>query len=404
MVKVVKIDVIKFTLKLKAAKNWLISSKKLKMSINNKRFIIGFSSTITILFLVIIVSCNGQQKKHSDSVNKKTAKISSKDSLLKQTKSTKNKYQSPFLQSEINLPISEFVRRIFQDKSGNLWFGTNGDGVARYNGSTLDYFSIDEGFVGVAVRGIIEDNDGNIWFGTERGITKFNGGSFINFTEKDGLNNNNVWSLFMDSKGIIWIGTLEGINLFDGQKFTSFTLPESKPDYNRGVTSAKIVHSIMEDSKNTMWFGTNEGAYYYDGKSLFNLSETDGLCNNAINDILEDKNGNIWFATHYGGVCHWDGKSFTKIATKERKNSTEVWSLFEDKAGRIWFPIESFGVYRYNGTIATNYNEKDGLKSGAIQCIFEDNEGRIWLGGYMGLFRFDGTSFYSVSQNKILKH
>jgi hypothetical protein len=62
--------------------------------------------------------------------------------------------------------ISEFIRRIFQDTSGNFWFGTNGDGVVRYNGDALEYFSIKEGFGGHAVRGILEDKKGNVWFGT----------------------------------------------------------------------------------------------------------------------------------------------------------------------------------------------------------------------------------------------
>ena len=44
--------------------------------------------------------------------------------------------------------VSPFVRRIFQDRRGHLWFGTNGEGVARYDGKSLEYFSIDEGFGG----------------------------------------------------------------------------------------------------------------------------------------------------------------------------------------------------------------------------------------------------------------
>ena len=204
--------------------------------------------------------------------------------------------------------ISEFVRRIFQDKSGNLWFGTNGDGVIRYNGDSLEYFSVYEGFGGFAVRGIVEDKEGNVWFGTSGGVTKYDGESFTNFTEKDGLINNDVWSIAVDRNGIIWIGTLQGVSRFNGEVFTPFTIPEAVPDYTRGVTSAKIVHSIMEDSKGKMWFSTNGGAYIYDPASggLTNISEKDGLCNNAVNDILEDKNGNIWFATHHKGVCRLD--------------------------------------------------------------------------------------------------
>ena len=78
----------------------------------------------------------------------------------------------------IDAQISAFVRRIFQDKSGNLWFGTNGDGVIRYDGDSLEYFSINEGFGGVAVRGIVEDKKGNVWFVTNGGVTKYDGESF----------------------------------------------------------------------------------------------------------------------------------------------------------------------------------------------------------------------------------
>lgn len=137
------------------------------------------------------------------------------------------KNEPPGVQSTSNSDeqLSPFVRRVFQDRSGNLWFGTNGDGVVRYDGDVLEYFSITEGLGGVAVRGIVQDKEGNIWFGTEGGITKYDGKSFTNFTEKDGLANNDVWSIVIDSKGIIWIGTLQGVSRFDGKQFTPFALP-----------------------------------------------------------------------------------------------------------------------------------------------------------------------------------
>ncbi len=47
------------------------------------------------------------------------------------------------------LRISDYIRRIFQDKNGHLWFGTNGDGVCRYDGKELEYFSIRQGFGGL---------------------------------------------------------------------------------------------------------------------------------------------------------------------------------------------------------------------------------------------------------------
>ena len=163
----------------------------------------------------------------------------------------------------------------------------------------------------------------------------------------------------------------------------------------------------MEDSKGNMWFGTDGGAYIYDPKatlrtgelSLSNISEKDGLCNNSVNDILEDKSGNIWFATHHGGVCRWDGTSFTFATTAETVTGTEAWSLYEDRSGNIWFPIENAGVYRYDPSASlrkgsaslTNFHKKEGLMNG-VHSIMEDRKGLIWFGGFGGLYRYDPSA------------
>jgi len=296
--------------------------------------------------------------------------------------------------------LSRFVRRIFEDKNGNLWFGTNGDGVIRYNGKSLDYFSIDEGFGGVAVRGIVGDENGNVWFGTERGLTKYDGKSFTNYNSEDGLVDNDIWCLTFDRKGILWIGTYGGVSKFDGKNFEDFDVPSTKRDPTRGVTSAEIIHCIHQDSQGRMWFATNGGAFYFDGKTLKKISEKDGLCNDVVNCILDDRKGNIWFATHHKGICRWDGKSFTHI-TKEKHGvkGIEAWDLYQDQAGHIWFPVENFGMYRFNGKSFDNFQKDQGLASSALQCTFQDTKGRIWCGGWKGLFRFDGKSFFSVTKD-----
>ncbi|MCB0535322.1 MAG: hypothetical protein KDD14_24155, partial [Saprospiraceae bacterium] len=65
----------------------------------------------------------------------------------------------------------------------------------------------------------------------------------------------------------------------------------------------------------------------------------------------------------------------------------------------IWFAAENHGVYRYDGASFTNFNTTDGLNTNGVLCIFEDQQGRFWLGGWGGLFRFDGTSFFSVTKD-----
>lgn len=351
-----------------------------------------------LLILLLLIGCQTKDAKTNNEISTNKASEDSKKINSNIEEQIFSFPQSENKNSQTDELISLFVRRIFEDSKGNLWFGTNGDGVARYNGDKLEYFDISNGFNAQAVRGIVEDKNNQIWFATNTGLIGYNGTNFKQYTETDGLIGNDMWSIYIDLNNTLWLGTINGVSQFNGTTFKTFELPETTPDYNRGVTSSKIVHAIMQDSKNQMWFATNNGAYIYDGKTLKNLSETDGLSNNSVNDILEDNSGNIWFATHHKGVSFYNGNTFKNFDTNTIKG-TEVWSLYKDHTGAIWFPTEGFGVYKFNGDTFLNYHTNEGLTSGAIQDIFQDSNGKFWLGGHLGLFSYNGKRFYSIAKD-----
>ncbi|MDQ3048675.1 MAG: hypothetical protein M3R27_14090, partial [Bacteroidota bacterium] len=86
---------------------------------------------------------------------------------------------------------SSYVRSILEDKSGNLWFGTDGGGASKYDGKTFTHYTDKEGLGNNTVWSIIEDRNGNLWFGTNGGgVSKYDGKSFTHYTEKEGLSNN----------------------------------------------------------------------------------------------------------------------------------------------------------------------------------------------------------------------
>ena len=356
-------------------------------------------NTIYILFIAIIFnSCQTKDAKPSTEISKEKNFNTSTKSQTNTDAQVFRFPQTDNINDNTDHLVSLFVRRIFEDSNGHLWFGTNGDGVAQFNGEELEYFNSTNGFNAQAVRGIVEDKHHHIYFATNNGLIVYNGKQFKQFTETDGLDGNDIWSIYLDHNNLLWLGTINGVSTFKDNHFKSFNLPETTPDYNRGVTSSKIVHAIMQDSKSQMWFATNNGAYIYNGKTLKNISEKDGLSNNAVNDILEDNSGNIWFATHHKGISVYNGESFNKIDTNTVKGS-EVWSLFKDKTGAIWFPVEGYGVYKFNGERFINYHKNEGLTSNAIQDIFQDRKGKFWFGGHLGLFSYNGTRFYSIAKD-----
>ena len=68
------------------------------------------------------------------------------------------------------------------DKIGNLWLGTNGGGVSRYDGKKFTNYTIGQGLANDSVMSITEDKTGSLWFGTAGGrINRYNGKSFINY-------------------------------------------------------------------------------------------------------------------------------------------------------------------------------------------------------------------------------
>jgi len=298
--------------------------------------------------------------------------------------------------------ISGVVRVVFEDSRGTIWLGGECD-LFRYDGRTLTSSVIkDDLGRGVTIKRIVEDKDGNIWCGTTGGITRFDGTSFTSFGEKDGLISHDVWNLTVDPSGAIWICTLEGVCRFDGKTFTPFALPEAPPDPTRGVTSSRIVHCVMVDRKGQVWFGTNGGAYIYDGTTLRNLSERDGLPDNAVGGILEDRSGNIWFSTTHGGISRFDGTAFTNFTELGMIEGNEIWCLHEGRSGDIWIAGKRSPMYRYvrrnGGHEFITVPEQEEITTLTF-TILEDSAGRVWLCGTNGLFRRDGESFVKVMKN-----
>jgi ligand-binding sensor domain-containing protein len=321
--------------------------------------------------------------------------------------STTAPYQAAPISPHVAAPqISEYVREVFQDRDGDYWFGTNGDGVCRYDGTSLTYFSVEEGFGGRAVRGILQDEGGAMWFATNGGVSRYESGIFTNYTVANGLSDNSVWSMMLDKSGTIWVGTHGGVCRFDGESFAPFPLPRVEVEDPTSRFTPKVVFAMFEDQAGNLWFGTDgEGAHKYDGKSFTSYTTKDGLAGNLVRSIRGDRRGRIWIGTDGGGVSRFDGSVFRTFTTKDGLSNDRIFEILEDSAGNMWFSTLGAGACRYDGKSFTAFREDQSLiindrpARGHVQEFFEDRDGILWLGCSGGLFRFDGTSFINVTRN-----
>ncbi|MCF8254133.1 MAG: hypothetical protein K9I36_00480 [Bacteroidia bacterium] len=358
----------------------------------NDKMIFKVKYLILVLLTIQITSSTAQVKEKS-AIKIKETEVNTQALILNQSTTF------PQIHTNLNRMVREFVRTMYQDKKENYWFGTNGDGIIRYNGQILEKITIDGIKPQFRVLKIVEDKAGNIWFGTSVGLIKYDGVKFKAFSFKEGLPgvNAEIWGLTIDKIGLIWVGSTGGVFQFNGEKFIPFSLPDSKAENAKPMLSGKLVFKIIEDRNGTMWFATDgNGIFKYNKGKFTHLTTNYGLVDNNTADILEDRKGNIWIGTFYGGVSKFDGKTFTNFTKDSIIEGEETYNLYEDSQGNIWFTAEGFGVYKYDGENFKQYTTKDGLTSNVTLSILEDKKGQVWFGSWQGLCIFDGEKFVNA--------
>jgi len=339
------------------------------------------------------------------------------------------------------------VGAIHEDRQGNLWFGhgsrwysflTNAAGVSRYDGKAFVNYTTENGLAGNRVCEIYEDRQGNLWFGTDTGISRYNGKTFVNYTQKDGLLYNRVDFICEAQRGELWFGgghltSGGGLSRYDGKIFVNYTQGDGLADvrvnamgedrhgtpwfgggsytiFAGGVSRFDpvglvnftiadglphdFVNAVHQDKQGILWFGTNGGVSRYGRKRFINYTTDDGLGSNVISTIHEDHYGNLWFGRSEvgnGGVSLFDRKGLVNFTTKDGLVGNYIEAIHEDRRENLWFGGWR-GASRYDGKVFVNYTEKDGLLD-TIRSICEDGQGYLWFGGSSRIFRYDGNEF-----------
>ncbi len=302
----------------------------------------------------------------------------------------------PFLH-EKNAQIAEYVISAYEDSNGNLWFGTLSKGIAKYDGTELSYLTKKDGLPSERVLHVLEDKDGFLWFNTGQGISKYDGHSFTNFLVNDAdFRSHSVSCSLIDSKGNFWIGTWGGVYLFDGKGFTPFELPTPQVSTPLNPDTKDWITDIVEDTEGNIWFARDGfGAYKYDGLSFKHYLKRDGLHANGVTDIEIDGD-TIWFGTRVAEMDHPDptkrfGKAGINILVDDKItafpdvpgfNTDDVYSIFNDQVGHIWISTKSNGVYRYQNGTFKNYPVPISITG---MCL--DSRGQIWMAGAGGLYK-----------------
>ncbi|MGE5341934.1 MAG: two-component regulator propeller domain-containing protein [Candidatus Omnitrophota bacterium] len=152
------------------------------------------------------------------------------------------------------------------------------------------------------------------------------------------------------------------------------------------------------------------------------ISYQQGLSQNTVTSILQDRDGFMWIATQ-NGLNKYDGYKFTVFRRNLNDNnslsSNHVTVLMQDRDGILWAGTLSGGLNRIDRTTMqfTHYRHSpqnpNSLSSNSITALIQDRNGGIWIGTAEGLdlldpltgrlrhYKHTGDSLHSISENII---
>ncbi|MBC7861849.1 MAG: SpoIIE family protein phosphatase, partial [Bacteroidia bacterium] len=165
-----------------------------------------------------------------------------------------------------------------------------------------------------------------------------------------------------------------------------------------------IVYSVAEDKDGNIWLGTKGGAskFQTSTKQFRNYTVADGLGGNHVYRVFKDSRGDMWIGALGGSLCKFDGFSFKKYDESAGITHKFILSISEDKKGNIWFGCYGGGLYKFDGKTFTNYSLKQGLNTESPYSIIADNQNNIWIGHNRGIEKFSDKTqkFYTYGRSE----
>jgi len=335
---------------------------------------------------------------------------------------------------------------IYQDYSGNLWFGTQG-GVSKYNGNSFVNYDTRNGFADNHITAIMQDSKGSYWFGHRyKGLTILHG----NQISRVDLTDIQISAICEDDFGNIWIGTVNnGLyvlpskteNICSNYKRMDVLLnfPQSYiMNMQKGprgkiiigsTAGLALIHSSEDLTKVALKnFDTQNSSLPYDeiisfametediywlmgvtGLTQISLSDPDNpkILNfydfgRAIpislgNNIAMDKSKTIW-GCYDNGIYKFEDGKYDFNYREAGYNNNQTNSIFPDTDNNVWIGTMNHGVFKYTGDKFIVYSEKSGLLNNVICSVLKDKSGNLWVATDGGTSVFDGKKFINFSE------
>ncbi|MDH5832835.1 sensor histidine kinase [Luteimonas kalidii] len=275
------------------------------------------------------------------------------------------------------------------DRDGGLWITTLGRGLHRVRhpeapgaAARVEAFTQADGLTSDQMIVAFEDREGNLWFGTDKGIDRFRHGGVVPVAVPAGYG---TFTLMAGDDGEIWAASASATPLLRVRGDALTPQP--------GVGNILSAH---RDGHGVIWWGSYSGIWRQDEDRL-TLSDPPGDVRPgdwAPRTLHGDGDGGLWVDIVGHGFVHFrDGR--WRGAPADHFPAGAPTTAFNDAQGRVWMGTTPDHLHRIEGRDAYTYPPGTGPRIGRVTVIGGRGP-HLWFGGELGLALFRGGRFHPV--------
>ncbi len=296
------------------------------------------------------------------------------DLLVRTTSRTllyRNKTFSSYLPAA-PLPDGEILA-LFENREHQVFIGSDDfiytaqrDGLHLLQGSTS------------RVWAFLEDPDGTVWIGGYKDLYAYRDGH-LRIAQKMPIDNG-IFAIARDSPHSLLLGTVNGLFRLDTERAT---LQPIDPKLFHGG-----VNQILEDGEKNLWIATQDsGLVRMTDRKVSSFELSDGLTDNRVLALFEDREGSLWVGTA-GGLDRFRNTKLTTMTSKEGLPANYTNSVIKARDGSLYVSCEFGGLVRIkDNQVVSVISKVAGLKSLHGGALYESRDGSVWYGTVGGLTR-----------------
>lgn len=313
------------------------------------------------------------------------------------------------------------IHVIYRDSRNNLWFGGNNGAIKLSDREPLKWYrhsNLPKSLSHNRVRAIDEDSHHNIWLSTDGGLNRFNpssdGFDVFHIVDKNGEHSSNWVYSFEEDKDNYWIGSfLSGMHRVQKSKFNanggtivadySLNSDSKSSNGNRLSITNDLVNNIISDKDGNLWillFRDNVLTKYYPSINKLERYDIFKLTGGYPTHLCRDGKGKIWCAFK-GGAIVFDSNGNYKKVKFPYTNSDETVLAIGKVGNGIWVSTQS-NVWSINGeTLQATLLP---IPQKSYTAVYEDMaSGKVLLGGTDEILEVDYRNLGNVADYKAIK-